>query len=63
MLALSTNNVQLCTSDATTHLPHAVGKQEAYVVTHLPDQRQRLLVLLLRLTTEPGDEVTAQTDP
>lgn len=45
----------------SAYLPHAVGKQEAHVVTHLSDERQSLLVVILRFTTEAWDEVTAET--
>lgn len=45
---------------ATAHLPHAVGKQESHIVAHRSDERQRLLVVVLRLATEAGDEVTAE---
>lgn len=34
------------------HLSHAVGKQEAHAVAHLPDQRQSLQVVVLRFPTE-----------
>lgn len=63
VLPLATNNVWFCKSDQTAHLPHAVCKQEAYIVAHIPEQRQGLLVVLLRLATETSDEVAAQTDP
>lgn len=46
-----------------TDLPHTVGKEEAHVVAHLPDQRQGLQVVLFCLPTEPRDEVTAQAHP
>lgn len=34
------------------YLPHAVGEQEAHAEAHLPDEGQRLLVVLLCLTAE-----------
>lgn len=34
------------------HLSHTVGKQEAHVVAHLPDQRQGLQVVVLRFPAE-----------
>lgn len=46
-----------------THLPHAVGKEEAYIVAHFPKQGQRLLVVLLRLPTEARNEITAEAHP
>lgn len=46
---------------AGTHLPHAVGEQEAEVVPHLPDKGQCLLVVVLGLTTEARNEVAAET--
>ena len=42
-----------------THLSHAVGKQEAYVVADLPQQGHGLLVIFFCLSTEPSNEVAA----
>ena len=47
-------------SDQSAHLPHAVGEEESYIVAHLPEQRQGLLMVILCLTTEPCYEVTAK---
>ena len=50
--------LKLCDEDA--HLSHAVGKQEAHIVAHLPDERHSLQVVFLLLTAEACDEVTAE---
>lgn len=42
-----------------THLSHAVGKQESYVVADFPQQGHGLLVIFLRLSTEASNEITA----
>ena len=43
-----------------THLSHAVGKEEAYVVPNFPKQRHCLKVILLCLTTKASNEITAE---
>lgn len=42
-----------------THLSHAVGKQEAYIVANFPQQGQGLLVVVFCLSTEASNEITA----
>lgn len=34
------------------HLSHAVGKKESHIVAHLSDQREGLLMVVLRFATE-----------
>ena len=42
------------------YLPHAVGKHVRHVKLHCLHERQRVLVLLLSLPTEPRDEVRGE---
>jgi len=43
-----------------THLSHAIGKEEAYVVLNFPKQGHCLKVIFLRLTTKASNEITAE---